>query len=132
MLQKLIWVRENRVLYAQTVLICGWQDTPFMLELLTDLDRGNNKLPRGSEIVLMNLHEGDDIARHTKRLGRCRIAIRHVMANPLHRESFKKVGFPSPSGFWPPLAIATVLVSLEPSAPEEDLRHWHGNDHFKL
>ncbi len=62
-----------------------------MLELLTDLDRGNNKLPRGSEIILMNLHEGDEISRHIKRLGRCRIAIRHVMANPLHRESFKKV-----------------------------------------
>ena len=25
---------------VQAVLICGWQDTPFMMELLTDLDRG--------------------------------------------------------------------------------------------
>ena len=75
----------------QVVLICGWQDTPFMLELLSDLDRGNNKLPRGSEVTLMNLHPGEEIARHIKRLGRCRIAIRHIEANPLHRESFQKV-----------------------------------------
>ncbi len=75
----------------QAVLICGWQDTPFMLELLSDLDHGNNRLPRGSEVTLMNLHEGEEIARHLKRLGRCRIAIRHIEANPLHRESFKKV-----------------------------------------
>jgi hypothetical protein len=75
----------------QAVLICGWQDTPFMLELLSDLDRGNNKLPRGSEVTLMNLHPGEEIARHIKRLGRCRIAIRHIEANPLHRESFQKV-----------------------------------------
>ena len=39
----------------QAVLICGWQDTPFMLELLTDLDRGVDKLPRGSEVVLLNM-----------------------------------------------------------------------------
>lgn len=26
--------------HVQAVLICGWQDTPFMMELLTDLDRG--------------------------------------------------------------------------------------------
>ncbi|KAK9908516.1 hypothetical protein WJX75_009020 [Coccomyxa subellipsoidea] len=75
----------------EAVLICGWQDTPFMLELLSDLDRGNNKLPRGSEVTLMNLHPGEEIARHIKRLGRCRIAIRHIEANPLHRESFQKV-----------------------------------------
>lgn len=78
------------VWFVQTVLICGWQDTPFMMELLSDLDRGNNRLPRGSEVTLMNLHEEEEISAHIKRLGRTRIAVRHISANPLHRESFKK------------------------------------------
>ena len=53
----------------QAVLICGWQDTPFMLELLTDLDRGVDKLPRGSEVVLLNAHDTEEISKHVKRLG---------------------------------------------------------------
>ena len=47
----------------QAVLICGWQDTPFMLELLTDLDRGVDKLPRGSEIILLNMHDTEEISQ---------------------------------------------------------------------
>jgi hypothetical protein len=80
------------VIWQQTVLICGWYDTPFMLELLNDLDRGTDMLPRGSEVILLNLHESDEISAHLKRLGRFRnIAVRHILGNPLHREDLKKV-----------------------------------------
>ena len=36
---------------AQIVLICGWQDTPFMLELLRELDRGTGALPKVRLVV---------------------------------------------------------------------------------
>ena len=48
----------------QAVLICGWQDTPSMLELLTDLDRGVDKLPRGSEVILLNMRDTEEISKH--------------------------------------------------------------------
>ena len=74
------------------MLICGWQDTPFMLELLTDLDRGVDKLPRGSEVVLLNTHDTEEIAKHVKRLGRwSSLAVRHIKGNPLNCEDLKKV-----------------------------------------
>ena len=76
----------------QAVLICGWQDTPFMLELLNDLDRGEDKLPRGSELILLNMHNTEEISKHVKRLGRWNgLAVRHVKGNPLHIEDLKKV-----------------------------------------
>ena len=76
----------------QAVLICGWQDTPFMLELLTDLDRGVDKLPRGSEVVLLNVHDTEEISKHVKRLGRwSSLAVRHIKGNPLNCEDLKKV-----------------------------------------
>ncbi len=76
----------------QAVLICGWQDTPFMLELLTDLDRGVDKLPRGSEVVLLNAHDTEEISKHVKRLGRwSSLAVRHIKGNPLNCEDLKKV-----------------------------------------
>ena len=63
-----------------------------MLELLTDLDRGVNKLPRGSEVVLLNSHDTEEIAKHVKRLGRwSSLAVRHIKGNPLNCEDLKKV-----------------------------------------
>lgn len=63
-----------------------------MLELLSDLDRGTDMLPRGSEVILLNAHSTDEITGHLKRLGRFRnIAVRHIPGNPLRREDLKKV-----------------------------------------
>lgn len=63
-----------------------------MLELLIDLDRGVDKLPRGSEIILLNMHDTEEISKHVKRLGRWNgLAVRHVKGNPLHIEDLKKV-----------------------------------------
>lgn len=42
---------------TQVVLICGWQDTPFMLELLRELDRGTGALPKVR--LLRHLEWGD-------------------------------------------------------------------------
>ena len=63
-----------------------------MLELLTDLDRGVDKLPRGSEVILLNMHDTEEVSKHVKRLGRWNgLAVRHVKGNPLHIEDLKKV-----------------------------------------
>ena len=63
-----------------------------MLELLTDLDRGVDKLPRGSEVILLNMHDTDEISKHVKGLGRWTgLAVRHVKGNPLHIEDLKRV-----------------------------------------
>ena len=47
---------------------------------------------QGSEVVLLNVHEGEDVAAALKKLGRCRnIALRHLQGNPLHKDDLKKV-----------------------------------------
>ena len=51
---------------------------------------------QGSEVVLLNVHEGDDVAAALKKLGRCHnISLRHLQGNPLHKDDLKKVRSPS-------------------------------------
>lgn len=43
-------------------------------------------------MVLLNVHEEEEVKANLKRLGRCQnVAVRHVRGNPLHREDLKKV-----------------------------------------
>jgi len=112
---------------VQAVLICGWQDTPFMLELLTDLDRGVDKLPRGSEVILLNMHNTEEISKHVKRLGRwSNIAVRHIKGNPLHIDDIKKASGDVPracvltsdfAATWHVLLHALVVQIRPPVAP---------------
>ena len=74
---------------AQRLLVCGWGETPFMTDLLRELDAGTGALGRGSEVVLLNAHAAEHIAEHLDRIrspGLGRIRVRHVRGNPLKRE----------------------------------------------
>ena len=78
---------------AQRLLVCGWGETPFMVDLLRELDAGTGALPRGSEVILLNAHAEERIAGHldairNPNLGSIRV--RHVKGNPLCRDSFAK------------------------------------------
>ncbi|CAL5229603.1 g12963 [Coccomyxa viridis] len=114
----------------EAVLICGWQDTPFMLELLTDLDRGVDKLPRGSEVILLNMHNTEEISKHVKRLGRWNgLAVRHIKGNPLHIEDLKKVDLGS-------VKCALVVCDTEwrgcSSSEESGEEHLAAADYLRL
>ena len=51
---------------------------------------------QGSEVVLLNVHESDDVAAALKKLGRCHnISLRHLQGNPLHKDDLKKVPCPA-------------------------------------
>ena len=48
---------------------------------------------QGTEVVLLNGHEEEQVKGNLKRLGRFQnVAVRHICGNPLHREDLKKVG----------------------------------------
>ena len=98
-----------------------------MLELLTDLDRGVDKLPRGSEVILLNTHDTDEIARHVKRLGRWNgLAVRHIKGNPLHIEDLKKVGkCTRPNFMFKGLKSLSKIKGMKAMALSKPLsKHW--------
>lgn len=43
----------------EKVLIAGWADGVFMLDLLRELNTGSSCLPAGSEVVLVNSHNSE-------------------------------------------------------------------------
>ncbi len=78
---------------AQRLLLCGWGETPFMVDLLRELDAGTGSLPHGSEVILLNAHPEDRIAGHLATIrnpGLGSIRVRHVRGNPLCRDSYAK------------------------------------------
>ena len=44
---------------ARELLIAGWPGSTFMGELLREFDRGNQALPAGSGVTLLNDHDWD-------------------------------------------------------------------------
>jgi hypothetical protein len=54
-------IRRGFARPPQRVLVCGWGDTPFMVEVLRTLDRGACCLPPGSEVRLFNPRPGAEV-----------------------------------------------------------------------
>ena len=85
----------------QRLLVCGWGETPFMLDLLRELDAGTGALPRGSEVVLLNAHPEERVAGHLEQVrggsGLRSIRLRHVRANPLTHEGVSQARRPGPA-----------------------------------
>jgi hypothetical protein len=85
---------------VQRLLVCGWGETPFMLDLLRELDAGTGALPRGSEVVLLNAHPEERVAGHLEQVrggsGLRSIRLRHVRANPLTHEGVSQARRPGP------------------------------------
>ncbi|KAK9811837.1 hypothetical protein WJX72_011041 [[Myrmecia] bisecta] len=78
----------------ERLLICGWGETSFMSDLLRELDRGPAALAPGSEVTLLNIHEGYELFARIKRYNGGdlkNIRLHHVRCNPLKRHELAQV-----------------------------------------
>ena len=66
------------------VLVVGWGQQGFMEALLHELDRGDQSLPVGSEVIFFNMHDkAATMEPATKKIGvRC-IHVRHAQVRRL-------------------------------------------------
>ncbi len=101
---------DRRGARAQRLLVCGWGETPFMLDLLRELDAGTGALPRGSEVVLLNAHPEERVSGHLEQVrggsGLRSIRLRHVRANPLTHEGVSQARRRPATAPWGPCRIS--------------------------
>lgn len=81
---------------AEKVLLCGWADHAFMLDLLRELDHGQSCLPHGSEVVCVNVHDPDEsLGKVVRSLTLENVTVRHVQLDPLQRSQMTKLDLSS-------------------------------------
>lgn len=76
----------------ERVMVCGWAEQSFMMDLLRELDHGSSCLPPGSEVIFLNSHDADTtLGEALRSVSLQNVNVSHVMADPLQRTQLARI-----------------------------------------